>query len=111
MRKHPKFLPPNYGRKKKVKLRWRKPRGIDSKKRIGKQYMGAVPGIGWRGEKSKRGLHPSGLKEILISSPKELDGVSNVVVRISSSVGGKKRKLIVEKAKTLELRVLNPVKV
>jgi len=107
MRKHPKFLPQIYGRKKRIKLRWRKPRGIDSKKRVEKQYMGAVPKIGWRGEKVKRGLHPSGMKEILVSNVKELDGISKMVVRIASGVSARKRKIIIDKADSLGLRVLN----
>jgi len=104
---HPQFLPQIFGRKKRITHRWRKPRGIDSKKRVGKQYMGAVPGIGWKAKKSTRGLHPSGLKEILVYNPQQLEGASNVVIRIAASVGQRKRNIIVEKANNLGLRVLN----
>jgi len=105
--KHPQFLPQIFGRKKRITHRWRKPRGIDSKKRVGKQYMGAVPKIGWRGEKSTRGLHPSGMREILVSSPPDLDGLVNILIRISSSVGRRKREIIIKKAESLGLKVLN----
>ncbi|MEM2974107.1 MAG: eL32 family ribosomal protein [Candidatus Micrarchaeia archaeon] len=105
--KHPKFLPQIYGRKKRISHRWRKPRGIDSKKRIEKKMMGAVPKIGWRGKKSRRGLHPLGMREILVSSPSHLDGMANVLVRISSSVGQRKREMIVKKAESMGLKVLN----
>lgn len=107
MRKHPKFNVPNYGRKKRIKIRWRRPRGIDSKKKIEIKYMGAVPKIGWRGAKKERGLHPSGLREVLISSPKELDKIGGgVLVRISSRVGKRKRKEITAKASSLGLKVV-----
>lgn len=110
MRKHPKFLPPNYGRKKRVKERWRKPRGIDNKKRIGKKIMGASPNIGWRSARNDRGFHPSGAKEVLVRSLKDLDGLKgeNIAVRIASAVGAKKRELIIKKANELKLQVLNP---
>ena len=104
---HPKFLPQIFGRKKRITHRWRKPRGIDSKKRVGKQYMGAVPGIGWKAKKSTRFLHPLGLKEILVYNPQQLDGVSNVLVRMASCVGKRKRMIIIEKANSLGLKVLN----
>ena len=110
MRKHPKFLPPNYGRKKRVKLRWRKPRGIDNKKKIHKKIMGASPSIGWRSARDDRGFHPSGLMELLVRNVKELDGAKDVAVRIAGAVGAKKRAVIMEKAKKLGLPVLNPFK-
>jgi len=107
MRKHPKFLPPNYGRKKRVKERWRKPRGIDNKKRIAKRIMGASPAIGWRSPRDNRGIHPSGMREILVHNMSDLDGASNVVVRIASAVGARKKAMIAQKAKSMSLRVLN----
>jgi large subunit ribosomal protein L32e len=48
-----------------------------------------------------------GLKEILVHNPQQLDGVSNVLVRMGSSVGKRKRMIIIEKANSLGLKVLN----
>jgi len=107
-RKHPQFLPQIFGRKKRITHRWRKPRGIDSKKRVKIQYMGAVPCIGWGSKSSEKHIHPSGLREILISTPMQLEGAANVAVRISSSVGKRKREMIVKKAESMGLKVLNP---
>ncbi len=107
MRKHPKFLPPNFGRKKRVKERWRKPMGIDNKKRISKKIMGASPTIGWRSPRDQRDIHPSGLRELLVRNLADLSGASNVVIRIAASVGSKKKMVILEKAKSMKLRVLN----
>ena len=105
---HPQFLPQIYGRHKRIKRSWRKPRGIDSKKRVGKKFMGAVPGIGWRGNRKTRYLHPLGIKELRVFSPVDLEDVSNVLIRIGSTVGARKRKIIVDKATSLGLKVLNP---
>jgi large subunit ribosomal protein L32e len=107
---HPKFFRANFGRtkRKRIKDNWRKPRGIDNKKRIKIKYVGAEPNIGWRGRKEVRGLHPSGFKEVLISTPKELDSLGkDKVVRISSGVGRKKRNDIIEKSLKLGLKVVN----
>jgi large subunit ribosomal protein L32e len=111
MRKHPKFLPPNYGRKKRVKERWRKPRGIDNKKRVGKKIMGASPNIGWRSARDDRDFHPSGYKEVLVRSLNDMNKINSkekVAVRIAAAVGAKKRAMILAKAKELNVHVLNP---
>ena len=120
-RKHPKFIPQNYGRRKRIKRRWRKPRGIDSKQRERQKHTGAVPKIGWRNQKGLRGLHPSGLKEILIRSSKDLDTLlvklsakpteidpKSIAIRFSSTIGKRKKAGLVAKAKDSGFRVLNP---
>jgi len=111
MRKHPKFNVPNSDRKKRVKDRWRKPRGIDNKKRVGKKIMGASPNVGWRSARDDRGFHPSGAKEVLIRSIKDLESLQKgdkIALRIAAAVGAKKKSAIVEKAKAMGFAVLNP---
>lgn len=103
----PKFNVPNLGFFKSVKARWRKPRGTHNKKRMKYYFMGALPKIGYRNPVALRGNHPSGQKEVLVSSPAQMDGLKDVVLRVASSVGGKKRALMVEKAKALHLRIVN----
>ncbi len=111
--KKPYFFPQGFGRKKRIKDRWRRPRGIDSKKRIEISYLGPVPKIGYRTEKSIRGLHPSGKREILIRSKKELlekmDEIkkNDFLVRLSSSLGKKSREEIKEIAEKEEIKILN----
>jgi len=107
---HPKFFRPNLGRtsRKRIKANWRRPRGIDNKKRLKIKYVGAEPNIGWRGRKEIRGLHPSGFKEFLVSNLNDLDSLKgNEIIRISSGVGRKKRLAIIEKCKKQGLRILN----
>lgn len=114
-KKHPKFNVPNAGGKrgkKRVKDRWRRPRGIDNKKRIKKRSAGARPKIGYKNPESIRGLHPSGKREVLVSNVKEIEALNPElhVIRIRASVGKKKRREILEKAKEMGIRVLNPGK-
>lgn len=109
-RRHPAFFRQNFGRgtRKRVKGNWRKPRGIDNKKKEKVATFGAEPNIGWRTAKAVRGLHPSGRIEVraenvsmLASAPK------GACVRIGSSVGKRKREAISAKARELGLKVLN----
>ncbi|MDE1811213.1 MAG: hypothetical protein KGH66_04175, partial [Candidatus Micrarchaeota archaeon] len=55
---HPKFNVPNFGARSmsRVPERWRKQRGIDNKKRIKRNFMGAEPTIGYGNPKAIRGV-------------------------------------------------------
>ncbi len=88
--------------------KWRRPKGIDSKKRIERKDKGPVVKIGYRTPRVIRGLHPSGYPEVIVYNPWELEGLSGVVVRIARTVGARKRAQILEKAKELGLKVVNP---
>src|SRR3990167_8981617 len=108
-KKKPKFNVPNFGFMKSVKSRWRKPRGVDNKKRINKKFAGASPTIGYRNPKQLRGMHPAGKKEMLVHNIKDLNIAkdNDLFVRIAAQVGGKKRLQIIAKAKLLGLKILN----
>ncbi|MBN2478195.1 50S ribosomal protein L32e [Candidatus Micrarchaeota archaeon] len=108
----PSFKSPNVGNKKRVKDRWRKPRGTDNKKRVRNSQCGASPKVGYKNAESVRGMHPLGLKEILVSNVIELmDSVDQfkegLAVRISGSVGKRKKEEIRKKCEELKIRVLN----
>lgn len=103
----PKFNVLNLGFRKRVKARWRKPRGTHNKKRMGMKWAGASPNIGYRNPKALRGLRPDGKKEVLVHNVAELEGLKDVVVRVASSVGAKKREMIDKKAKSLKLKIAN----
>jgi large subunit ribosomal protein L32e len=109
-RTHPKFLRPNYGRtsRSRIKIAWRRPRGIDNKKRLKIAYMGASPSIGYGQPSAIKHFHPAGMRETLVQSPSDLTGLKGVLVRIAGSVGRKKREIIERIAKEMKLRVLNP---
>lgn len=88
---------------------WRKPRGKHSNIRLKKKYAKDMPNPGYRKPKEKRGLHPSGYKEVLVHNPDDLDKVApeEEAARIGSTVGRRKRDAILEKADELDIKVLN----
>ena len=112
-KRKPDFARQESWRYKRVKGSWRRPRGKDSKMRL---EIGGWPKsvkIGYRSPRKIRGLHPSGLKELIVNRPEELGSVDpeEFAVRIAHGVGSRKRKKILDKANELNIRVLNPRRV
>ena len=116
----PNFNVTNYGFMKSVKSRWRKPRGIDNKKRVRKQAFGKSPRVGYKNTDSVRGKHPSGKNEILVRNIAEFDAllvelsnakskVVDFVVGVAAGVGLKKRLAIEKKADAHKIHILNRV--
>lgn len=66
--------------------------------------------VGYKSNRKERGLHPSGLEEILVRRPADLEKIDpkTQIVKISHSVGERKRIAIMERAQALELTVANP---
>lgn len=106
----PKFRRQEWFRFKRLGEKWRKPRGRDSKLRVRKRGKGKMVTIGYRVPRDIRGLHPSGLAEVMIKNVTEVERIdaSKQAVRIASSVGRRKREQILKKAEELKIRVLNP---
>jgi len=109
-KKKPKFNVLNLGFHKRVKARWRKPRGTHNKKRMKKKWAGALPNIGYRNPEELRDLHPNGYKEVLVHNVAELEELKDVLVRIAAAVGAKKREEIEKKAKAMKLKIANKKK-
>jgi large subunit ribosomal protein L32e len=105
-----KFRQQEWLRLRRVGKKWRRPRGKDSKMRVGKRGKPAMPSVGYKLPETSRGLHPSGLVEVAVSRPNDVEGInpSRQAVRIASSVGIRKREQILARAKELGIRVLNP---
>ncbi|GAB7016996.1 50S ribosomal protein L32e [Methanogenium cariaci] len=95
--------------KKKLDDVWRRPRGLQSKQRMQKRAKGRLPRPGFGGPAAVRGFHPSGYEEVLVFAPAELEGLNaeTHAVRVSGTVGNKKREAIQEKALELGLKVFN----
>jgi len=93
----------------KIKPRWRKPRGIDNKMRTNERGWPRVANIGWGGPAAVRGLHPSGKEEVFVCNVDDLKKVNaeTQVARISGTVGGKKRALILAEAEKSGIKILN----
>jgi large subunit ribosomal protein L32e len=105
-----KFRRQEWFRFAKLGEKWRRPRGGDSKMRLSISGKPAVVSIGYRSPRGVRGVHPSGLVEVLVHGPRDLERLDadKQAVRIGSSVGGRKREQILAKTKELGIRVLNP---
>lgn len=110
-KKKPKFNVMNLGFMKRVKERWRKPRGIDNKKRIRCRFAGASPRIGYKNAREVRGKHGE-FRELLINNLAQLEAAAkekkDVALRIASAVGKRKRTIILDRARELGIKVLNP---
>jgi len=111
--KRPKFVRQESWRYKRLKPNWRRPKGIDNKMRHKKKGYPKMAGVGYRGPKAVRGMHPSGFSVNYISNPEqlgELDPEKDAII-IQRTVGNRKRQTIIERAEELRLKVLNmPVK-
>ena len=105
----PHFLRQEWFRYKRLKKNWRCPDGITSKMRMNKKYRPARVRVGFGGPKKVRGLHPSGFEEVLVYNVSDLEKIDagKQAARIGGTVGTKKRVAIVEKAKELDIRLLN----
>jgi len=108
--KKPKFKRQESWRYKRVKGNWRKPPGVDSKMRKKVKGWPPSPAVGYRGPKKIRGLHPSGYVETHIQTVEDLNGIdpAKEAIRISHTVGGKKRVEILALAEEKGIHVLNP---
>lgn len=98
--KKPTFVRQNAGHKKEVGTKYRKPRGYQSKLRLGKSPRGLVlPSQGYRAPKALRGTNPDGLQEVLVHAVKDLDAIDSKTqcVVIGSTVGRKQKITLLEK--------------
>ncbi len=108
--KKPEFLRSESWRYSKMSESWRRPRGLDHKMRRKIKGWPPMVSTGYRGPKIARGLHPSGLREVMVHNVDELSLVDPSVqaARIAGTVGKKKRALILAEAKQKKIRVFNP---
>jgi len=106
----PKFIRQESWRYKRVKPSWRRPRGKTSKMRLKRKGWPKTVAVGYKIAKTARGLHSSGFRDILIQRPEDLEKIDTKteVARIAATVGERKRLAILERAKALDVRILNP---
>jgi large subunit ribosomal protein L32e len=106
----PKFVREESWRYKRVKPAWRSPRGKTSRVRRSKEGWPPVVKIGYARPASIRGLHPSGMKEVMVRRPQDLEQIDPKVhvARIGHTVGENKRLLILDEAERRSIHVLNP---
>lgn len=106
--KKPKFKRQHSCKKRVEGKGWRHPRGIDSEQRKNVKSKGAHPRVGYGAPKASRGMHPSGVKEVLVKTISDLTKVGDgMAARLSSKLGKKKREEIAAMAKEKKIKVLN----
>ncbi|MFC2174942.1 eL32 family ribosomal protein [archaeon] len=106
--KKPTFKRQHSSKKRVEGKGWRHPRGIDSEQREHLKSKGAHPRVGYGSPKATKGLHPTGVKEVIIKTISDLAKVGDgMAARLSSTLGKKKRAKIVETAKEKKIKVLN----
>ncbi|MBW2982334.1 50S ribosomal protein L32e, partial [Candidatus Woesearchaeota archaeon] len=90
--KKPNFIRQDSHKKKEVKKRWRRPKGLQSKMRLCKRGYKKCPSQGYRSPSIIRGLHSTGLAPVIVCSKRNLEKISkNEGAIIAKSVGMKKR--------------------
>ena len=109
-RHRPEFVRQESWRYVRIKPMWRKPKGVDNKVRRQDKGAVALVRVGYRGPAVSRGLHPSGHYEVLVHRAEDLEALVHErdVARIGSTVGARKRALILARAKELGVKVVNP---
>ncbi len=107
-KKKPTFLRQDAHRVKKLKKKWRQPKGIHSKMRYKLRSYRKQPSIGYSSPREVRGLDSKGRREIKIENVRDLDKVKvNEVIVIGATVGTKKKIEILRKAQEKKLNVKN----
>lgn len=96
---------------KKISLgnNWRRPKGLHSKLRLRKRGHRKKVSTGYSSPKMVKGLSREGLVPVLIADSRRVKGVDNSAqcIIISSTVGLKKRILILKEALNKKIKVLN----
>jgi len=106
--KKPEFRNHDSHKKKRLTTSWRKPRGLHNKLRQHIAAKGKLVKAGYGSPRAVKAFHPCGLPEALIFCADDLKRAEGCAVRISRRIGRKKRIMIEEMAKELNLKVLNP---
>jgi large subunit ribosomal protein L32e len=103
------FKSQDYFRYPRLGTKWRRPKGRQSKLRKKKGGSGMLVSMGY-GTSKKSKFMIDGARFTIVRTMKDLKGAEDAVI-ISSSLGGRKTKAIAEKARQLNLRILNMKKV
>ena len=105
----PEFIRQDTQKRKKLSLKWRRPKGIHSKMRHHFKGKRSSPSPGYKSPSKVRGLHASGLKIVRVYSLGDIEkirkGIEGIVV--SGQVGIKKAHVMLKRAKELGIDVLN----
>lgn len=107
--KKTKFIRQDAHKKSRLGNKWRRPKGLHSKMRLGlKGYRKSIS-IGFGSPRKTRNLHSSGLKLIVIKSLKELEKINTKkeCIAIAKTIGLKKKVEILKQAIKKNIKVVN----
>merc|ERR1712071_561776 len=96
----------------KLKRNWRRLKGIDN--RVRRKFKGQykMPGICYGSDKTTKHILPNGFRKVVVNNIKELEVLMmqnrKYCAEIAHAVSSKNRKVIVERAKQLAIKVTNP---
>jgi large subunit ribosomal protein L32e len=107
--RRPEFIRSEHTRFPRLGKKWRSSKGIRSKMRLKKRSRAPIVDTGYRSPALARGLRMDGKVEVMVFRVEDLTKVEKEtqVIRISGTVGARKRKDILDKAKVLDILVLN----
>jgi large subunit ribosomal protein L32e len=110
--KRPRFVRQESWRYDRLAENWRKPKGKDNKMRRQVSGVPQIVKVGYRGPKHARGLHPSGYTDNIIFNVNDLNKLDpkKDAARLAHTVGARKRKEIISKATSMQIKILNPGK-
>ena len=110
--KRPRFVRQESWRYDRLAENWRKPKGKDNKMRRQVSGVPQIVKVGYRGPKYTRGLHPSGYTDNIIFNVNDLNKLDpkKDAARLAHTVGARKRKEIISKATSMQIKILNPGK-
>lgn len=107
--KKPAFVREDSHKRKEVSPSWRRPKGKHSK--LGQKHAGhqAMVDAGYKGPRETRGLHRSGLKQVLVHNIKELEKMNNEKEGIifAHGLGIRKKTQLLKKAIEKKIKVLS----
>lgn len=96
-----------FGKRRKKKLTWRRPKGTHSKVRIRKRGNPSIPIMGYK-TPSKDSGRINGMIPVLVHNIKELEMVDKKShAAILARVGAKKKLELIKKAESLGIKILN----
>jgi len=107
--KKPEFISQDSWKRKRIRKRWQRPKGFQSKMRLTKKGYRKLVSTGYGSPKEVYGLDISGLEKVTVNNLSDLNKIDKEAqgALISGKVGNKKRMEIINKAKELGITVLN----
>lgn len=107
--KKPVFLAQDTHKKKRIRQRWRRPRGLQSKIRLNKRGYRRGVSSGWRSPIAARGLSPEGLIPVRIETLAQLEALDAKTqgAMVSGRVSIRTKKILYDAAAKKKVTVLN----